>query len=529
MFLRGADVGIEEVVLVESPDGWTFRGSGKLGPPLNLSIDYWEARYDRAWRPLELTVNLAEGATKWTVHTTVKGTAASSDVERDAQVQRRSHTIAADAILLPNLVFGAYGALAARLATANPGSRLQALVAPQDPVELVVSSVSDEVIQVPGGKIVARRWLLDVGVGASKVNMEVWTEGSRFLRMDIPAQTLSVLRDDIAGVGARHLTLARPNDEQVSIPANGFSLAATISRPISSGPDQSPAAKGAPARLPAVFLVSGSTPTDRDEIVSGIPLFAQLANALADNGFLVVRYDERGVGQSGGRPESATLNEFSEDARAVFAYLGKRKDVDPRRISAIGYGEGGWIAMNVAAREERLAAIILVAAPATSGTELVLAQQRQLLERSGMTGAAQQAAVERQKKILEAVTTGKGWEALSPEIRQRVDTPLYRSILTFDPAPVMLRLRQPMLVLQPALDREVPVFHGQQLSQLARARTRAGVSDYVELPGMNHLLVRATTGETTEYATLPERSIGPAVLLEISSWLSKTLAPPPAK
>ena len=400
---------------------------------------------------------------------------------------------------------------------------------PQDPIEIVVNSVSDEAIQVPGRKIAARRWLLDVGIGTAKVNMEVWTEGSRFLRMDIPAQTLSVLRDDIAGVGARHLTLARPNDEHVSIPANGFSLAATISTPLSSGSNPNPGPKGTVARLPAVFLLSGSAPTDRDEVVVGIPIFAQLANALADAGFLVIRSDERGMGQSGGRAESATLGEFTEDARAVFAYLGKRKDVDPRRIATIGYGEGGWIAMNVAAREQRLAAIVLVAAPAMSGTELVLAQQRQLLERSGTTGAAQQAAVEQQKKILEAVTTGKGWEGVSPDIRQRVDTPLYRSILAFDPGPVMLRLRQPMLVVQPALDREVPVLHGQQLSQLARARTRAGISDYVELPGLNHLLVRASTGEPGEYGTLPERTISPAAVLELSSWLNKTLAAPPAK
>ena len=66
--------------------------------------------------------------------------------------------------------------------------------------------------------------------------------------------------------------------------------------------------------------------------------------------------DERGMGQSGGRAESATFEEFATDARAVFTYLGKRKDVDPKRISVIGYGEGGWVALIVAAREQRLAA-----------------------------------------------------------------------------------------------------------------------------------------------------------------------------
>jgi pimeloyl-ACP methyl ester carboxylesterase len=231
------------------------------------------------------------------------------------------------------------------------------------------------------------------------------------------------------------------------------------------------------------------------------------------------------MGQSGGRAESATFEEFATDARAVFTYLGKRKDVDPKRISVIGYGEGGWVALIVAAREQRLAALALIAAPAISGTELVLEQQRQLFDHSATTGAAQQAAVEQQKTILDAVITGKGWDTLPPDIRRRVDTPLYRSFLMFDPAQIIVRVRQPMLIIQPALDREVPVHHGQQLAQLGRSRQRGKSTDFVQLPGVNHLLARAATGDVAEYGTLPERSVSPAAILEITSWLSKALPP----
>lgn len=530
VFVRGADAGVEEVTLLESSDGWTLRGSGKMRAPINLTMDYWEARYDRAWRPIQLTVSLTESETKWTVHTTFKGTIASSDISQNGQVQRRSNNVALDTIVLPNLIFGAYEALAARLAASQPGAVLQAFIAPQDVVGVTVNRITEEAIQLPGRKIAARRYMLHVGSEASKIDMEVWTENGRLLRIDIPGQMLSVLRDDIAGVAARLVTMARANDEQISIPANGFSLAATISKP--AAPPEAPAVAGRkppPVRWPAVFLVSGSTQSDRDEMVAGIPVFAQLANALADAGFLVVRSDERGMGQSGGRTESATFDDLTADARAVYTYLSKRKDVDPRRIAVVGYGEGGWIAMSVGAREERLAALALIATPATSGTELVLAQQRQLFERSGTTGAAQQAAIEQQKKVLDAVITGKGWEELPPDIRPRVDTPLYRSFLTFDPVQTMARVRQPMLIVHPALDREVPAFHGEQLSQLSRSRPRAKVTDYVQLAGLNHLLARATTGEVTEYGVLPERAVSPAAILEITSWLNKTLPPLPAR
>jgi len=530
VFVRGVDTGIEEVTVLESAEGWTLRGSGKLRAPVNIAMDFWEARYDRAWKPIELTINLTESAKLWTVHTTFNGTIASSDITREGQLQRRTSTVAADTVVLPNLIFGAYEALAARLATEKVGSQLQVFIAPQDALPATVQRVTDETIKVPGRVIPARRWTLHMGGGAAKLEMDVWTEGSRLLRLDIPTQMLTVMRDDIASVSARLVTLGRPNDEEVSIPANGFSLAATISRPIAvPEPTPAPGRKPAPVRLPAVILVSGSAPSDRDEFVAGIPIFAQLSTALAEAGYLVVRYDERGAGQSGGRQESATIEEFAVDARAVVTYLLKRRDVDPRKISLIGYGEGGWIALLVAAREQKVAAVGLIATPSTAGTELVLEQQRLLFERNSTAPAAQQTAVEQQKKILEAVISGKGWENFNADMRARVDTPLYRSFLMFDPAQAIVKVRQPMLVVHPMLDHEVPAYHGEQLAQLARSRPRAGATEFVQLTGVNHLLARAATGDIGEYATLTQRSISPAVALELTAWLAKALAALPKK
>ncbi len=531
VFLRGVDVGVEEVTVFELPDGWTLRGSGKLRAPINLSMDYWEARYDRAWKPLELTVNLSENTKRWTIRTTFDGTTASSEVTQDGQPQRRTNTVAADAVVLPDLVFGAYEALAARLATQKPGGQLQLFIGPQDSVPVTLNNVTDETIQVPGRTIAARRWTMRVGGPTSKVDMDVWTDGSRLLRVDIPAQMVSVVRDDIASVAARLVTMARPNDEQVAIPANGFSLAATVSRPAAvNEPPPAPGRKPTPVRLPAVVLVSGSAPGDRDEFVAGIPIFAQLANAIADAGYLVVRYDERGTGQSGGRQESATLQEFAADARAVVTYLSKRRDVDPARIALMGYGEGGWISLLVGEQEQKVAAIALVATASIPGTELVLEQQRSFFERAGAANAPpQEAAIAQQKKILDAVITGKGWEELTLDVRRRVDTPLYRSFLLFDPSKTMTRIRQPLLVVQPMLDREIPVHHGEQLAQLARARPRAKSNDFVQVPGVNHLLAQAVTGDAAEYGTLAQRAVSPAATSELTSWLDKTLRPPPSK
>ena len=143
------------------------------------------------------------------------------------------------------------------------------------------------------------------------------------IRFSVPAQSLDVVREDIASVSSRSVTISRPNDEQVKIPSNGFSLAGTMSKP----------AQSTAARLPAVVLVGGSGPTDRDSLAFGIPILGQIAGALADAGFIVLRYDKRGIGQSGGRAEAASLADYAEDVRAAVKMLADRKDVDPKRIA----------------------------------------------------------------------------------------------------------------------------------------------------------------------------------------------------
>ncbi len=507
VFIRGAEAGSEEVTVFGSPEGWAIRGSGRLGPPLNLTTEYWEIRYDRTWRPIDLSINQADKDNRWTVHSTFSGTNASSDVVQNGRNERKNQTISVDTVVLPNLIFGSYEALAGRLASGSvtPGTRLPGFIVPQNSVSITVNDVTNETIELPGRSIAAKHWSLLFGNPGSALNMDLWTDGPQLLRIDIPSQTLTVIRDDISSVAARLVTMARAGDEQVTIPANGFGLAATVSKPTQMG-----------TRLPAVILVSSSSNADRDEIVAGVPIFAQLAGSLADAGFVVVRYDRRGTGQSGGRPESATYDDFSADVRAVIANLAKRKDVDPARVALVGYGEGGWIALLTASRESRLAGLVLVGTPAAKGSELV-----------GTTAAAQEKAVEQQKTILQAVVSGKGWDALSPDIRRRVDNPLYRSFLLFDPAQALSKTRQPLLVVQADLDKEVPPYHGEQLAQLGRSRLKAQPTDFVHLTGLNHLLARAQTGSVGEYGSLTERAVSPAALLEISAWLKKTLAAAP--
>jgi pimeloyl-ACP methyl ester carboxylesterase len=270
-----------------------------------------------------------------------------------------------------------------------------------------------------------------------------------------------------------------------------------------------------------VVLLSGSGVGDRDGVAAGVPTLGQIAGTVADAGFLTVRYDKRGYGQTGGRAESATLTDFAEDARAVVRYLDKRKDVDPKRIIVLGHSEGAWVALLAASREDKIAGVVSISAPATTGAELVLEQQRHTLDQMKLPEEERQAKIELQKKIHAAVGSGKGWEAIPPDVRKQADTPWFQSLLAFDPAKVIKDVEQPILILHPDLDRQVPVAHADKLAELAKKGDSRSV-EVITVRGVNHLLVPATTGEVSEYGSLPDRNVSRDATKAITDWLTKT-------
>jgi pimeloyl-ACP methyl ester carboxylesterase len=263
---------------------------------------------------------------------------------------------------------------------------------------------------------------------------------------------------------------------------------------------------------------------DRDGVIAGVPIMGQMAGALAEAGFLVVRYDRRGYGQSGGRSESATLSDYADDLRAVVDWLADRDDVDAKRIAVLGHGEGAWIALQAASREKRISAVVSVDAPGSTGADFMLEEQQRALDISNATPAERDAKVALQKQIQTAVITGKGWEGVPQDVRRQADTPWFQSLLMFDPAKVIEKIRQPLLVVHGDLDRQVPVAHADRLANVARKEGKSKSVDVVIVRGANHLLVPAKTGEVTEYGTLQDRTISREATMAIATWLTKTFA-----
>ena len=142
----------------------------------------------------------------------------------------------------------------------------------------------------------------------------------------------------------------------------GITLAGTLTLPSEKGP------------FPAVLLITGSGPQDRNETIYGHYPFMVLADYLTRQGIAVLRVDDRGVGESTGDFSLATSEDFASDVLAGIEYLKTRKEINPEQIGLIGHSEGGLIAPMVAIKSPDVAFIILMAGTGLTGEEILYLQ-----------------------------------------------------------------------------------------------------------------------------------------------------------
>lgn len=514
VFVAGAVVGREDVTVESGSSGTIITGQGRLSGSLDVVIRRVEVRYSPDWTPssyeLEASVN---GGDTTLVTSFSGGTAVTKGVDSTMPIDQ-TDKVPPRAVVLPNVFFGSFEALTRRLAATTTEKEFPVFIGAAALGAVRVTGASVEQVQIGTTTINIRRYEAQFSSPRGTAAIQVYTDDTgTLLRVSIPAQRVDVMRDDLAATSARTVLYSNPGDEAVVIPAVGFSLGATLTWPKKDG---------AATRLPAVVLLGGAASNERDGMVSGVPIMGQLAGALAQSGLLVVRFDKRGHGQSGGRSESATLGDYAEDALAIVRWLSNRRDVDRDRIALVGHNEGAWAALLAATRERRVAGVVSIAAPSVPGSERVLEQQRHVLDRLDIAPAERVAKMELQSRINAAVTTGRGWEALPPDVRKQADTPWFQSFLAFDPARVVRDVRQPMLFVHGELDAEVPVSHVERLAELAQRDSRSRSVAVVTVRGVNHLLTPAVTGDVAEYATLTNRSVSADVTKGIGDWLTKT-------
>ncbi len=316
--------------------------------------------------------------------------------------------------------------------------------------------------------------------------------------------------------------------------AAGVRIAGTITMPPGDGP------------FPAVLLITGSGPQDRDETLLGHKPFLVLADDLTRRGIVVLRVDDRGVAASTGDQAGATSADFAEDVLAGVDFLKGRRGVDPGRIGLIGHSEGGLIAPMVAARSTDVGFLVLMAGPGTPGDRVLAAQLALILKASGADEATIRRSADSQARLMGIVkenedpkvaveklrAAGVELAAALPEAERkalaasdpngsqvaRLATPWFRYFLAYDPRPTLANVRCPVLAINGEKDLQVPP--GENLTAIEQALRSGGNARVTvrELAGLNHLFQPSATGAPSEYGQI-EETFAPVALKVIGEWI----------
>lgn len=311
----------------------------------------------------------------------------------------------------------------------------------------------------------------------------------------------------------------------------GITLAGTLTLPKQDGV------------FPAVILISGSGPQNRDEELMGHKPFLVLSDYLTKNGIAVLRYDDRGVAASKGNFKTATTADFATDVEAGIAFLKSRKEINKSKIGLIGHSEGGIIAPMVANQSKDVAFIVLLAGTGIQGDQLLLLQQQLTGKASGASDKALEKIKSSNIKIFDIVNKSASTEQLQTDLTnylkqnpdtekpagmteeefvklqmQQIATPWMRYFIKYNPAPALEKVKCPVLALNGEKDLQVPPK--ENLAAIKAALSKGGNKKVtaIELPNLNHLFQECKTGSPQEYATI-EQTFAPVALTEITKWI----------
>lgn len=293
-------------------------------------------------------------------------------------------------------------------------------------------------------------------------------------------------------------------------------------------------------KFPAVILVSGSGAQNRDEELMGHKPFLLLADYLTKRGVAVLRYDDRGFGESTGDFKSATTGDFVEDALSAVEYLRTQPNVDKSKIGIIGHSEGGSVAFMAAEQDHSLDFIVSMAGMAVRGRDLLLKQNEEIF---ALTGASEESVklyssvlskvyqiVEENSDLkiaanqsLIADTLFSKEEMKLPESMRKntlllfsqFANPWWRYFLNVNPSDAICKMGSTrILALNGAKDCQVDAdLNFEAIKQNSKNKTT-----YRKYNNLNHLFQNCATGQIGEYSQI-EETISEQVLKDIADWI----------
>ena len=365
--------------------------------------------------------------------------------------------------------------------------------------------------------------------------------------------TEPVLLTEVAG--GRLASARRPQDPVPPFPYTdrevmvthmfGHKLSGTLSLPTNN-------TLARDGKFPAIVLVSGSGPQDRDESILGHRPFAVISDALARAGVAVLRYDDRGTGGSTGDFAACTTADFATDADMCTEWLKKQPEIDAARIGMLGHSEGAMIAPLVAQWQNvgdvpinPLAFVVLLAPPIEPCGSVLNRQTQLLYDASGTKREVSDPAVLAHGQVMRAVMDKASAQELRPLVEDLVRAQLAAAgqvaandadlktmfdgameqltskwmtfFIRFDPRSAIVANEVPMLAMFGSKDVQVEAASNQSLlvALTIPSKRPATVRVY---EGLNHLFQPATTGLPNEYGSI-ETTFDPKALADLVAWV----------
>ena len=316
----------------------------------------------------------------------------------------------------------------------------------------------------------------------------VWTQAgakSKVLLRYSPMPTAN-------GPGTRLAPPYREEEIAFNNPVSRLNLSGMLTVPAGPGP------------FPAVVLVNDLGAQDRDGTVGDYQMMGSLADYLTRRGIAVLRYDDRGVGQSGGSTATATTAMLVSDVQSAINFLRSRLEINISRIGVVGHGEGANVALLTAGQPLPPAFVVSLAGYGLTGQQTLLEQQVALQKAQKLSPMLVQAAYERKRTmydIIRLTNPAQAQSIVSNMLRQdqpaldgpaaqvaakQLLTPWQRYFLSFDPVDQLDQVRCPVLLLSGSDDLEAPAdLHQSVLEKELRSFNRRTTAK--RLPGVNHL------------------------------------------
>ena len=385
-------------------------------------------------------------------------------------------------------------------------------------IPITVEKEEEEILKWMNREIKAKRYFIDIG-GIS--GGYIWTQKDKIMEISFPFQATDIYYSKFKGLKTKELKSPEIKSEkyiseEVVFNSGKIKLAGTLTIP-----------KDNRKKHPAVILISGSGPQDRNEDTVGpgglkFGIFKQIAHVLSENGIAVLRYDDRGVGKSGGNFKGATQEDFVQDAKSAIEFLRNRKDILKDKIALVGHSEGAIIALRIAKENpDLIKAIVLLAGTAKTGDKVLKEQftyTLDCLELSEKEKAKFLKNYENFLKLLKGKPVDKKFEEkIMPIIKPQINW--LKSFVNYDPLSELNKVKAKILIINGEKDKQVFPHHAKMLYQKLKELNKSVTLKI--FPNLNHLLIPSETGNYSEYTRqmMEGKRISPKLLKFLLDWL----------